>query len=68
MGNPVSARHAEDAVRHVGQAFSRVGTLDPRLDPRGKTDFRLGRNIRRWKKDDGPTIRKKQSRQKFWTP
>jgi hypothetical protein len=36
-----------------------VGTLDPRLDPRGKTDFRLGRNIRRWKKDDGPTIRKK---------
>ena len=45
-GNPVSARHAEDAVRHVGQAFSAMGLADPRLNHRsGKTDFRLQRLV-----------------------
>jgi hypothetical protein len=58
-GKPVSARHAEDAVRHVGQAFTSVGAIDPRLDQKGKNDFRWKRTLRRWKKEDGPSIRKK---------
>ena len=41
-GNPVSARHAEDAVRSVGQALAQLGAGDPRQDPRtSRLDFRL---------------------------
>jgi hypothetical protein len=58
-GNPVSARHAEDIVRSVGQAFAALGTADPRKHPRtGKTDFRLARQERAYKKLDKPTPKK----------
>lgn len=58
-GKPISARHAEDYLRHVGQAFSSVGALDPRKDVRGCMDFRINRTIRAWKKGRPPSKRKK---------
>jgi hypothetical protein len=58
-GNPVVARHAEDALRLVGQAFAAIGAGDPRHDPRtGRLDFRLARQQAGYKKTDRPTVRK----------
>ena len=49
----VRSRTAEDAIRSVGQMYSRVGTADPRTDPiTGKVDFRIGRQLRAYKKAD----------------
>ena len=58
-GQPVSARTAEDAVRHVGQAFSMLGALDPRLNRHGKLDYRFSRTFKSWKTKDGPSQRKR---------
>lgn len=58
-GHQVSARHAEDMLRSVGQAFTALGTADPRKHPStGKTDFRLARQERAYKKQDTPTPKK----------
>lgn len=52
-GKPVRSRTAEDALRSVGQMYSRVGTADPRTDRiTGKVDFRIGRQLRSYKKAD----------------
>ena len=54
-GNPVVARHAEDAVRSVGQAFASLGVGDPRIDQRtGRTDFRIARQQAGYRKTDAP--------------
>ena len=51
---PVRSRTVEDAVRHVAQAFTRVGASDPRLNAFGALDFRLQALFRSWKKTDPP--------------
>jgi hypothetical protein len=58
-GKPVSARHAEDAVRSVGQTLAELGAGDYRKDPRtGKLDFRLYRQQAGYKKRDRPKPKK----------
>jgi hypothetical protein len=42
----------EGALRAVGQAFTSVGALDPRLTPRGSTEFRLRCQLRGYSKAD----------------
>jgi hypothetical protein len=55
------ARTAEDAMRQVGQAFSKVGLLDPRLSKGmpGKLDFSLTGLIAAWKRSDGGASRRR---------
>ena len=58
--NPVRARTAEDAMRQVGQAFSLLGLIDPRMDRSGtKLDIRLTRLVSCWKKVDGGSTRRR---------
>jgi hypothetical protein len=45
----------EDEIRNVAQAFSRVGSMDPRLNSFGELDHRLQALLRSWKKSDPPT-------------
>jgi hypothetical protein len=49
----------EDALRHVAQAFARVGSPDPRLNSFGEVDFRLQALLQSWKKTDAPPTRVK---------
>ncbi|KAI2505100.1 hypothetical protein MHU86_9288 [Fragilaria crotonensis] len=56
---PVRSRTVEDAVRHVAQAFTRVGAVDPRLNTIGDVDFRLHALFHSWKKSDHPSLRVK---------
>jgi hypothetical protein len=58
-GHPMRARTAEDALRHVDQAFSMLGAVDLRLNRHGRIDYRLSRTFRHWKKQDGPSKRKR---------
>ena len=50
----VRGRTAEDAMRQVGQAFSSLGLLDPRMNryAPGQMDFRYSRLVKSWKKAD----------------
>ena len=58
--NKVRARTAEDAMRQVGQAFSLLGMIDPRMDRTGaKLDLRLTRLVAGWKRADGGSIRRR---------
>ena len=56
---PVKSRTVEGALRAVGQAFASVGAPDPRLTATGKTEFRLGRQLRGYSKADDPPHRVK---------
>ena len=56
---PVRSRTVEDAVRHVAQAFTRVGAVDPRLNTFGEVDYRLHALFHSWKKSDPPPLRVK---------
>jgi hypothetical protein len=56
---PVRSRTVEEAVRQVAQAFSRVGSVDPRLNSFGDLDFRLRALFRAWHKADPPPTRVK---------
>jgi len=58
-GRTVGSRTVEDAIRAVGQVYSRMGTKDPRRDTTGKIDFRLQRQLRAYKKLDAPPARVK---------
>ena len=58
-GNTVRSRTVEDAVRFVGQAFARMGAIDPRLNAFGVVDIRLSSLLRAWKKADPPPSRVK---------
>ena len=58
-GRSVRARTVEDAVRAVGQTFTSVGSPDPRMNSYGKIDFRLQRQLSRYKKQDPPPNRVK---------
>ena len=58
-GQSVKSRTVENAIRAVAQKYASVGTKDPRLDFFGKTDFRIARQLRAYKKTDKPTTRVK---------
>jgi hypothetical protein len=58
-GRPVRARTVEDALRHVAQAFSRLGTSDPRLNAFGEVDYRLQALLQAWRRVDPPPARVK---------
>jgi len=49
----------EGAFRSVGQALATLGSLDPRLQPSGKLDLRLSRQLSAYKKEDPPLARVK---------
>ena len=51
-GKPVRSRTVEDALRHVAQAFSRLGSPDPRLNAFGDIDFRITALLQAWKRTD----------------
>jgi hypothetical protein len=57
--NAVRARRVEDAMRAIGQTFARLGSPDIRKDVYGDIDFRIGRQIRAYKKEDSPPKRVK---------
>jgi len=59
QGHVVKSRTVEDAIRAVAQKYTSLGTDDPRLNNHGKTDFRLLRQLRSYKKVDKPPIRVK---------
>ena len=56
---PVKSRSVEDSVRGVGQTYAGMGAADPRLNPRGKLDFRLTSLYRAWANADPPPSRVK---------
>jgi len=58
-GRGVRSRTVEDAVRHVAQTFSSVGSRDPRLNDDGKMDFRLKRQLAAYTREDPPPSRVK---------
>lgn len=58
-GTTVRSRTVEDALRAVGQAFSTLGCVDPRLTASGKLDIRLSRQLSAYKKEDPPPHRVK---------
>jgi len=58
-GKQVRSRTVEDAVRAVGQGFTRLGSPDPRLTSNGKLDFRLQRQLSGYSKTDPPPNRVK---------
>lgn len=49
----------EDAVRAVGQTLASLGRLDPRLQPSGKLDLRLRRQLKAYSRIDPPPHRVK---------
>jgi hypothetical protein len=55
----VKSRTVEGALRAIGQTFAALGQRDPRLQPSGKLDFRLHRQLQSYKKDDPPPHRVK---------
>jgi hypothetical protein len=58
-GAKVRSRTVEGALRAVGQAFASLGRPDPRLQPSGKLDIRLTRQLQAYKKADPPPTRVK---------
>jgi len=58
-GIAVRSQTMEGALRAVGQAFSTLGGLDPRLTANGKLDIRLSRQLSAYKKEDPPPHRVK---------
>jgi hypothetical protein len=49
--NAVRARTVEDALCAIGQTFALLGSPDIRKDAFGDIDFRIGRQIRAYKKN-----------------
>jgi len=58
-GAQVRSRTVEGALRTIGQAFASLGCPDPRLQPSGKLDLRLSRQLSAYKKQDPPPTRVK---------
>jgi hypothetical protein len=58
-GRPVKSRTVEGAIRAVGQTLAGMGSPDPRLTPAGKHEFRLGRLLAAYAKQDDPPVRVK---------
>jgi hypothetical protein len=58
-GSPVRSRTVEAALRAVGQTLATLGNRDPRLQPSGKLDLRLSRQLSVYKKLEPPPSRVK---------
>jgi hypothetical protein len=58
-GKSVRSGTVEDAVRAVGQTFAQLGSADIRKDAFGEIDFRITRQFKCYKKEDGPPSRVK---------
>ena len=56
---PVKSRTEEGALHAMGQTLASVGAKDPRLTVTGKTEFRLGRQLHGYAKEDDPPMRVK---------
>ncbi len=56
---PVRGRAVGDALRAVGQTLAGLGHADPRLQPLGKLEFRLSRQLTAYNKQDPPPSRVK---------
>ena len=56
---PAQSDAVDDAMRNVGQAYSRMGTSDPRLNPQGKLDLRLQQLFHACRKQEPPAQRVK---------
>jgi hypothetical protein len=55
-GSPVKSRMVEGALRAIGQMMATLGCPDPRLQPSGKLDLRLSRQLTAYNKlDPTPT-------------
>ena len=48
----VKSRTVEQALRAVGQTFASLGANDPRLNPFGKIDFRIQRQLAAYQRQD----------------
>jgi len=58
-GATVRSRTVEGALRSVGQTLAELGLPDPRLQPSGKLELRLQRQLRAYSKQDDPPTRVK---------
>jgi hypothetical protein len=58
-GSPVKSRTVEGALRAIGQTMATLGSPDPRLQPSGKLDLRLSRQLTAYKKQDPAPTRVK---------
>jgi hypothetical protein len=58
-GSPVRSRTVEGALRAIGQTLASLGCDDPRLQPSGKLDLRLQRQLKAYQKQDPPPNRVK---------
>ena len=48
-GEPVHSRIAETYLRAVGQTFTNMGIVDPRLNKHGSIYYRIQRQLQGWK-------------------
>jgi hypothetical protein len=51
-GKPVRSRTVEETVRAIGRTFVLLGTQNPRLNPFGQVDERLGGLLAQWRRED----------------
>jgi len=58
-GAHIRSQTVEGALRAIGQALATLGSPDPRLQPSGKLDIRLSRQLSAYKKADPPPTRVK---------
>jgi hypothetical protein len=56
-GTKVRFRTVEGALCSIGQALATLGSSDPHLQPSGKLDLRLSRQLSAYKKEDPPPTR-----------
>ena len=56
-GIPIKKWSVEQYLRSIGQIFSALGASDPRNNKLGKLDFRLGRQLATYAKQDPPSTR-----------
>lgn len=53
-GSNVRSRTVENALRAIGQTLATLGRPDPRLQPSGKLDLRLHRQLKGYTRQDPP--------------
>lgn len=58
-GSTVHSRTVEGALRSIGQTLATLGSQDPRLQPSGKLNLHLARQLTSYKKADPPPTRVK---------
>ena len=56
-GFPIKKQLVDKYIRFIGQIFVSMGAKDPRHNPMIKLDFRMGRQMALYQKEDSPTTR-----------